>query len=983
MPTVGTGRIDPGTGDVSFNGPDTPPVPGLSPRSAATFSDVRSIAGNNLGGGAGIFSGVNGATDVVLDFKSIVAGSGIAVLVDANSITIRATGSGGGGGGGASAFVDLTDGPGAIAPRGILVGNANGDAIGFIPSPTVADSVLSWGGSSFIWTSVAPGVSSVAMAASGPLSVIGSPITSNGTFVLSMQTSGVTAGTYNRVVVDQFGRVTSADNVPSGVSSVQMEAVSPVVVQGSPITSDGTFVVSLASSGVAAGTYNQVTVDQFGRVTVGENVSYSVPETDTLQTVTERGNATDQTMRLLSSQESTGPNTGALVVSGGVGIGDDLFVGGDLTVLGVLNASISGSAESADRLAQPRDIALAGAVVGQGLFDGSTDLVITTDLSATGVTPGTYTRVSVEADGRIVFGANLVPEDLQPLITSLTFTDLTVSGNLTVGGDALVGGNFTSVNTANLTVDDTYILLGGATPPASNDGRDRGVAFRWHDGTDAQLGFFGFRRSNGRLTFQQGVPESALTGGIFTGTLGSIEANITGSADTALRLATPRTINLAGAVTGAITTDFSSNVTLNAIFGPVGSGVGTFSRVVVDSNGRIVSGSNPAPANSTINLIGDVTGVGTNTITVTLANVGTEGTYTRVITDAKGRVVGGSNPPPQSLSLSGDVSGSGAGTVSVTLATVATPGTFTQVVIDAKGRVLSGANPPAPSQSIIIAGDVTGSGTAGTTTTLLLTTTGVVAGTYDRVVVDSRGRVTSGSNPAVSTTITLAGDATGVGTLGSSLVVALANTGVTAGTFSTVVVDAKGRVTGGSSTADTLADVTSRGATTSSNLTLSGTVNITSTTASTSSTTGALRVAGGVGLAGDVNTAATSSVNLGIGNGVPIGARLWVTGNYGANILAVSWASSITLNFSTANNFAVTLTGTTNIANPSNVIVGQSGVIYLTQDATGNRVVSFGTHWRFPSGTAPANTTTANAVDIVVYTVRANGAISAVLIPNV
>jgi hypothetical protein len=45
--------------------------------------------------------------------------------------------------------------------------------------------------------------------------------------------------------------------------------------------------------------------------------------------------------------------------------------------------------------------------------------------------------------------------------------------------------------------------------------------------------------------------------------------------------------------------------------------------------------------NQTIALSGDVSGSGTTAITVTLASVGTAGTYTKVTTDAKGRVTAG------------------------------------------------------------------------------------------------------------------------------------------------------------------------------------------------------------------------------------------------------------------------------------------------------------------------------------------------------
>ena len=61
----------------------------------------------------------------------------------------------------------------------------------------------------------------------------------------------------------------------------------------------------------------------------------------------------------------------------------------------------------------------------------------------------------------------------------------------------------------------------------------------------------------------------------------------------------------------------------------------------------------------------------------------------------------------------------------------------------------------------------------------------------------------------------------------------------------------------------------------------------------------------------------------GSGNG-----RVTTKGTIG-EITAVSYASTITLDFRTGNNFTTTLTGNTTFANPSNISAGQSGVIFV------------------------------------------------------
>ena len=85
----------------------------------------------------------------------------------------------------------------------------------------------------------------------------------------------------------------------------------------------------------------------------------------------------------------------------------------------------------------------------------------------------------------------------------------------------------------------------------------------------------------------------------------------------------------------------------------------------------------------------------------------------------------------------------------------------------------------------------------------------------------------------------------------------------------------------------------------------------------------------------------------------------------------------------TANNFSVTLGGNRTLGNPTGLIAGQSGVIFITQDGTGSKTLAYSSFWDFSGGTAPTLTTTANAVDALVYTVRTSTAIVATLITNV
>jgi len=84
---------------------------------------------------------------------------------------------------------------------------------------------------------------------------------------------------------------------------------------------------------------------------------------------------------------------------------------------------------------------------------------------------------------------------------------------------------------------------------------------------------------------------------------------------------------------------------------------------------------------------------------------------------------------------------------------------------------------------------------------------------------------------------------------------------------------------------------------------------------------------------------------------------------------------SVTLNFSTNQNFVLTLTGNVTLANPTTETVGQSGFITFIQDGTGSRTVSLGTDFETAGGAGLTLTSTASATDIVPYVVVASGRI--------
>jgi len=79
-----------------------------------------------------------------------------------------------------------------------------------------------------------------------------------------------------------------------------------------------------------------------------------------------------------------------------------------------------------------------------------------------------------------------------------------------------------------------------------------------------------------------------------------------------------------------------------------------------------------------------------------------------------------------------------------------------------------------------------------------------------------------------------------------------------------------------------------------------------------------------------------------------------------------------------SNNFAVTLAGNRTLETPSNVVAGQCGSMFIVQDGTGSRTLSFASTYKFIGGTAPTLSTAAAAVDRIDYIVQTSTAIQCV-----
>ena len=190
------------------------------------------------------------------------------------------------------------------------------------------------------------------------------------------------------------------------------------------------------------------------------------------------------------------------IAANSVALGTDTTGNYVATIAGTSNqitVTGSGSETAAVTLSTPQDIHTAA----NPTFAGATLDSVRIGITAAGEIDTTAGNLTLDSTGGTVL----------------------VDDNLSVTGDLTVNGTTTTVNSTTVTVDDPIITLGGDTAPTVDDNKDRGIEFRYFD-TAARLGFMGYDDSAGQFVF---LTAATNTSEVFSGTKGTINANISGS----------------------------------------------------------------------------------------------------------------------------------------------------------------------------------------------------------------------------------------------------------------------------------------------------------------------------------------------------------------------------------------------------------------------------------------------------------------------
>jgi hypothetical protein len=272
------------------------------------------------------------------------------------------------------------------------------------------------------------------------------------------------------------------------------------------------------------------------------------------------------------------------------------------------------------------------------LSDPTIQVADITDLTAS-ATELNYLDGSIPGTG--VAGKAVV---LDNNLSVVNLGNVSTTGTLTVGGNLIVNGTTTTVNSTTVTVDDPIFTLGGDTAPGSDDNKDRGIEFRYFNGS-AKTGFFGYDDSTGKFTF---IPDATNSSEVFSGTKGELDASLDWS--NVLNKPDPIiSVSLTGDVTGsgnATLTDLGNGtISISTTIGSNSVALGTDTTgnyVASITNGSYITGGDSGSEGASLTLAVDA--ATTNTGSKVVARDGSGNFAASTITASGLTGISSSNP---------------------------------------------------------------------------------------------------------------------------------------------------------------------------------------------------------------------------------------------------------------------------------------------------------------------------------------------------
>ena len=234
-----------------------------------------------------------------------------------------------------------------------------------------------------------------------------------------------------------------------------------------------------------------------GITTVASGQGISIDLDDTAVTPGSYGSTTqiptftvDQQGRLTAASQ-VAVATALTIDSDGAATQDVDLLTDDLRIIGTTNEVNTAVTKSGTdvtlQVGLPNDVTI------------TNDLTVTTDLDV-----GSSNFTVAGATGNTVIEGNLNVNGSAIALGNGLTDNVVISGNLTVQGTT------TTVESTTVTLDDPVLALADNTTAVASDGLDRGVRFKWGNGSAVKTGFFGFDIQSQRFVFTK---DEDLSGG--------------------------------------------------------------------------------------------------------------------------------------------------------------------------------------------------------------------------------------------------------------------------------------------------------------------------------------------------------------------------------------------------------------------------------------------------------------------------------------